>query len=96
MADRMLLTTAALALGFLLVSCGHKQELKSYCLEDPANCPSCSVDADCVIVSNPCHDSAMCSHKDAHLATTMEGCSFENEVPDASECICKDAVCQAR
>jgi hypothetical protein len=85
----------ALVLAFALPACGlGSQELVSSCLDDPTLCPACSTNADCVITSNLCHENAYCSHKDAPIFVTQDGCSAEYRPPDEA-CACIQNVCQA-
>jgi hypothetical protein len=80
----------------LLLSCHGTQELRSYCLEHPGECPACGSDADCEIVSNSCHPTASCADKRIHLLVNQIGCNYGYDVPDDSECVCRKSVCQKR
>jgi hypothetical protein len=84
-----------LILWAVLAACGPgSQELVSGCLNDPMLCPACGSDADCVIVSNACHETASCAHREANVAVTQEGCSQEHDPPD-DRCACLGNICQA-
>ena len=88
---------AVVMLALSLAACGGRQDLVSPCIEAGASCPPCSVNDECVVVSNACHETASCTHRDSGLVVTMDGCSDAqaHEVPPDSDCVCQQAVCQA-
>jgi hypothetical protein len=88
------------ALVMLITGCAlAPQTLSSPCLGQPASdggaCPSCATDADCVILSNPCHAAASCVPKDGNWATDLIGCSVEHP-PTTATCACVDSVCTSK
>ena len=80
---------AALGLG-----CHGMQGVKDYCAEQ-GNCPACTTDADCEIVSNSCHEFATCAPKAANLSVNQIGCSIEYDVPSDDVCRCVEKVCSS-
>lgn len=86
-----------LTVSAVLLGCGKQQELTSYCLEPGVTCPPCSTDDECAVLSNACHETATCVHRDdVGVAVTMEGCGIENDVPPDSDCVCIDTTCVTR
>jgi hypothetical protein len=85
-------------LSALIVACLGEQELRDDCATGGASCPSCQSDAECVIVSNPCHATAVCTHarRDPPIAVNQIGCNREYDVPEPSRCGCVAGVCRAR
>lgn len=82
---------------FLAAACGRDQEIIDPCLEDPGLCSPCNADAQCVIVSNSCHEYGSCVPADDDFAVAQDGCSaaLEYDVPADSECVCEDTVCRS-
>lgn len=75
------------------------QALESPCADLPVSedvCPACNTDADCGVLSNPCHASAICVPSEGNWGVTADGCLFlaQRAVPAASRCRCVDSVCQ--
>ncbi len=64
------------------------------CGSDP--CPVCEMDADCVVLHNPCFETAMCVDVDDNWAVPMPGCPDRNqyETPPAEACICQAGACE--
>jgi hypothetical protein len=89
----------AVALSAVL-ACHGEQELHSDCVKSPDVCPPCTTDAECIIVSNECHESAACTHRDRDppLAVNQIGCSSELEYdrPPPERCGCARNVCRAK
>ena len=84
-----------------VAGCRTTQTLNADCVAAPnadATCPTCTADSDCVIVSNPCHDSAACTHRKRkpELAVTLIGCNRENIVPPPESCGCVAGACKPR
>jgi hypothetical protein len=88
-------TIAILSL-LVLATCGD-QELLAYCDQEGLDCPPCSSNAECVVLSNACHETASCVHRDDDtVAVTMDGCNWSYDVPPDSECVCTESVCLPR
>lgn len=84
-----------LLLALALASCGMgPQELVDTCLRDGVNCPPCTSNADCVIASNLCHETASCVHRELNYGVTQEGCSLEHDPPE-ERCSCIESVCRS-
>ena len=82
----------------LLAACSLPQQLASPCVGMPVSantCPACTTDADCAIISNPCHEAASCVPKAAFWAVDAIGCDFEH-APTTSTCGCVNSVCQKK
>jgi hypothetical protein len=81
-----------------VLSCKGEQELRDDCPSAGGACPACATDADCFILSNPCHESAVCTHRrrEPALAVNQIGCNSEYDLPPADKCGCVDAVCRSR
>jgi hypothetical protein len=82
----------------LLAACAGTQDLANDCPDADGACPPCSAHEECVVVSNPCHDTAWCTHvdRDPPLAVNQIGCNLEHEVPPDSACGCVRGACAAR
>ena len=80
----------------LLLAC-RQAELVDACLEDPALCPACERDADCVLSGHPCLETVDCAHRDAELSTIQIGCSaaLEYARPPPESCACVETVWQS-
>jgi hypothetical protein len=80
------------------IACKGEQELKDDCPHSNGACPACSSDNDCVIVSNPCHETASCTHRNRNppLSVDQIGCSTEYDKPPANRCGCVQNVCRGR
>lgn len=76
-------------------SCLGLQDVRDHCLEAPDNCPPCQLDNECVIVSNPCHETAHCTHRDTHLSVNQIGCNLEYDVPSDDVCRCVEGLCRS-
>jgi hypothetical protein len=78
----------------LLIACAGclgQQRLLDGCGE--SECRPCADDADCVIIGNPCSDTAVCEHRDSPHAVTQEACDLEYEPPPDADCVCRDGAC---
>lgn len=84
-----------MALTWTLASCAGMAEVREPCVDDPALCPACDQDSQCVFGGNRCHDTVDCAHVDAGLAYTMIGCSaaLEHSWPPDSACVCLQSTC---
>jgi hypothetical protein len=78
-----------------LLGCYGEQEVVDYCAGDPSQCTPCHSSEQCVIVSNACHETASCVHRDVGLAVTQEGCNYGYDVPSDSVCECVQNVCSS-
>jgi hypothetical protein len=85
-------------MAFLLGACKGEQELKDDCPSAGGACPLCASDSECVIVSNPCHETATCTHarREPKLVANSIGCGAEYDVPPAESCGCVANVCRSR
>jgi hypothetical protein len=85
----------SMALAMVLAGCGRVQEIQNTCDGD-LECPACTTDNQCVIVSNACHETAACVHRDVELSVNQIGCSdaLAYEVPDDAVCTCQASVCK--
>lgn len=79
----------------VLSGCFGLQEVRDHCLEDNANCPPCQLDSECVIVSNPCHETAHCTHRDTNLSVDQIGCNYAYDVPSDDVCRCRSGICRS-
>ena len=75
--------------------CRGVQEIQNTC-DGELECPPCTTDDECVIVSNACHETAACVHRDVDLAVNQIGCSdaLPHEVPQDTECTCQEETCR--
>lgn len=86
---------------FALMSCGvTPQRLVSPCAMEPkptdvSQCPSCTSDAECSVLSNPCLSTASCIPTKGNWAVITLGCDKAAEyAPTTSPCRCVEGVCR--
>lgn len=82
-----------------ILACGKgEQELRDDCPTAGTACPACTSDSDCTIVSNPCHETATCTHarREPVLTVNQIGCNSEYDRPPAERCGCVSSVCRTR
>lgn len=79
----------------VLSGCFGLQDVRDHCLEDNANCPPCQLDSECVIVSNACHETAHCTHRDTNLSVDQIGCNYAYDVPSDDVCRCVEGICRS-
>ena len=85
----------------VLLSCGTRnQTLVAPCVGKPATgalgeCPSCTADADCKILSNLCEPQAYCVHRDSSFVTNAQRTCGEQQMylVTKQECRCLGNVC---
>lgn len=100
-AMRALILSGLAGAGLVLLACGlprGEQELKDDCPTSGPACPPCTTDDDCVIVSNTCNSSAVCTHRKRQptLSVTQIGCDSEYDRPPPAKCGCVQSVCRTR
>lgn len=95
---RRLFGVTAFSMVLVGTACSSEQDLRDDCPTANGACPACTADADCVIVSNPCEDSAYCTHvrRAPPLSVTQLGCNHENDKPPASRCGCVQGTCRSK
>ncbi|MCB9796428.1 MAG: hypothetical protein H6741_27340 [Alphaproteobacteria bacterium] len=81
----------------LLLLWGCLAEVRDPCVEDPALCPACEADDECVFQGNPCLETVDCAHREAGLAYIQIGCSpaQEKRWPADDQCVCEASVCRS-
>lgn len=85
----------------LVAGCGSRnQALVAPCVGKPAtgslgDCPSCTTDADCKVLSNPCEPSAYCVHKDSSWMVNSQRTCSEQQLytPNLMSCRCLGNIC---
>ncbi len=89
---------AGAVVALVLLACRGEQELRDDCPSAGAACPACREDADCVIVSNTCHEVATCTSKTRNppFAVDQIGCNWEYDRPPAERCGCVAGVCRSK
>lgn len=92
------LVTAAFVLCLVTAACRGEQQLRDDCPTAGQACPACTADADCVIVSNPCLETASCTsrRREPPLSVAQLGCNGEYDLPPAERCGCVAGVCRSR
>jgi len=84
-----------LVLVFGTVLLGCRAEVIDWCVDNPGECPDCTIDDECVFGGNSCQEVVYCGHVDAEISVSMEGCSSELAYswPDDDQCRCNAGVC---
>jgi len=86
------------AAAMILLACKGEQELRDDCPSSGTACPPCATDADCIIASNTCHESAVCTHRrrEPPIGVNQIGCNSEYDKPPPERCGCVASVCRSR
>lgn len=96
--------TVALLFGAsaLVSSCADELPIDNVCEidPDPAQCPMCESDDDCMVGGNPCCNAKLryhCFHKslESKLLYCEDKCIAPAKKPDDSRCQCIDGQCAA-
>ena len=94
---RFFMFTASL----LLAACNTwEQAVVAPCVGKPATgalgeCPACSADSDCKLLSNACDQSAYCVHKDSSWKPNTNNTCADSEkyLESRMPCVCLAGVC---